>query len=687
MIKQHLTVTSRLGLHARAAAKLVRIAGQFKSAVKLQRADGSISADAKSILSVLMLAATRGTDLVLLADGVDEKDALQAVLALFADEFGETDRIVFHHAAANQEESRRKGLGVSEGVVIGRVLRLHNGARTVYRARVDEADVQRELRRFRAAVRIARKQLRAIKQRAEQELGRSHAYIFDAHLLFLEDAQLIEEVEDHITRESANAEWAVKVVGDRLLSVYSEIKDEYLRERGSDIEDVVQRLLVNLSGERPQYRSLSVDAVIVSPDLLPSTVAELDLQRARAIATDTGGWTSHMAIIARGLGIPAVVGLRDFFRRTRTGDKIIVDSFHGEVILHPTPETVERYQAEAQKRVSRSVDPAPAQEPVITSDGVEVRLRANVELAAEFGGITKYGASGIGLYRSEFLLTRPGVMLAEDEQYEAYKSLSDVAGKGGAIVRLFDLGGREILDETEKNPALGLRAIRFDLRNEEMMRTQLRAILRAATGGNLDLVLPMVADVGDVRRSREMLEEESRKLQAEGTAYGPVKVGAMIEVPSAVLMAEQIARAVDFFELGTNDLVQYTLAVDRGNDNVSEWFRTLHPAVLSSIDQTLRVAKQAGIPVIVCGEMASTPAYAVLLVGFGAIDLSMTPSSIPRVRQAISQIDSRDARNIAERVLSCETADEVEELVREELGTRWPNLFPPESLPAPRKRS
>ncbi|HKZ03546.1 MAG TPA: HPr family phosphocarrier protein, partial [Pyrinomonadaceae bacterium] len=412
MIEHELTVTSRLGLHARAAAKLVRVASQFKSGLKLQRRDGSINADAKSILSVLMLAATRGTELRLVADGADEKEALEAVVGLFLAEFGESDKPTVNHSIINPKETRWKGLGVSEGIVIGRVLRLHNGSKTVYRARIDEADIPRELRRFRAAVRIARRQLRNIKHRAEKELGRGHAYIFDAHLLFLEDAQLIEEVEAHITRESANAEWAVKVVGDRLLAVYSEIKDDYLRERGSDIEDVVQRLLVNLSGERPKYRSLSVDAVIVSPDLLPSAVAELDLQRARAIATDTGGWTSHMAIIARGLGIPAVVGLRDFFRRTRTGDEIIVDSFRGEVILNPSPDTVSHYQAEAETRGRRVSDFVGECGPVQTSDGIKVTLRANVELAAEFEGIRRFGACGVGLYRSEFLLGRPGVMLS-----------------------------------------------------------------------------------------------------------------------------------------------------------------------------------------------------------------------------------------------------------------------------------
>jgi phosphotransferase system enzyme I (PtsI) len=311
-------------------------------------------------------------------------------------------------------------------------------------------------------------------------------------------------------------------------------------------------------------------------------------------------------------------------------------------------------------------------------------LRANVELAAEFEGIKKFGAAGVGLYRSEFLLGRPGVMLSEEAQYCAYRELAEAAGKDGAIVRLFDLGGRELMDASERNPALGLRAIRYDLRNEQMMRTQLRAVLRAAKSGKIDIVLPMVADVGDVRRSKQMLEQERAQLEAAGVMAGPVRVGAMIELPSAVLTADKIAREVDFFELGTNDLVQYTLAVDRGNDNVSEWFRTLHPAVIYGIDLTLKAARAVGIPAIVCGEMASTPAYAVLLVGMGAVELSMIPSSIPRVRHVIANIDVETASLIARNCSNCDTADEVEDLVRNELGSRWPTLFSPESLPAPK---
>ena len=667
MAERRIQVTSRLGLHARAAANLVRVASQFQSNLTLQRLDGNAEADAKSILSILTLAASRGTELRVVADGVDEKEALDAVVGLFSRDFDEAEKIDGERFIRATTELRCKGLGVSDGIVIGRVLRLQEGTHEVYRARIADADLERERRRFRAAVRLSRRQLEAIKDRAEKELGRGHAYIFDAHLLFLQDAKLTRDVEDYIVKEHSNAEWAAKVVGDRLLSIYTQINDEYLRERGSDIEDVIQRLLANLTGEGPKYPDLSEDAVIVSTDLLPSTIAELNLNHVKAIATDAGGWTSHMAIIARGLGLTAVVGLRDFYQRTRTGDQVIVDAHQGEVILHPTPETVEQYRFKVH-------EPPPAVDmqtklecgPVTTRDGVQILLRANVELPAEFQAVRDFGACGVGLFRSEFLLSRPGLMSSEDEQYEVYKALVEAAEEYGAIVRLFDVGGEfgPDLKERERNPALGLRAVRFNLRHKPIMRTQVRAILRAAAAGPLGLVIPMVADVADVRLAKRVIEEEVERLSNENVPFAPVQIGAMIEIPSAVLTADKIASEVDFFELGTNDLVQYTLAVDRGNDQVSDWFRTLHPAVLYGINRTLEAAKHAQIPVIVCGEMASTPVYAVLLVGLGAVDLSMIPAMIPRVRNVLMEIDAAEVREVAVKCLAAATADEVEELVR-----------------------
>ena len=603
MAERRLQVTSRLGLHARAAANLVRVATQFQSSLTVQRLDGNAEADAKSILSILTLAASRGTELRVVAHGVDEQEALDAVVGLFSRDFDETEKVDVQRFSRAINELRSKGLGVSDGIVIGRVMRLQEGTHEVYRAHIAGADLERERRRFRAAVRLSRRQLEAIKDRAEKELGRGHAYIFDAHLLFLQDAKLTRDVEDYIVKEHSNAEWAAKVVGDRLLSIYTQINDDYLRERGSDIEDVIQRLLANLTGESPKYPNLSEDAVIVSTDLLPSTIAELNLNHVKAIATDAGGWTSHMAIIARGLGLTAVVGLRDFYQRTRTGDQIIVDARAGEVILHPAPETIEHYRFT--REPGPTVDTQEKLEcgPVTTRDGVVISLRANVELPAEFQAVRDFGACGVGLFRSEFLLTRPGLMSSEDEQYEVYKELVDAAGEYGAVVRLFDVGGEfgPDLKERERNPALGLRAVRFNLRHKAIMRTQVRAILRAAAAGPLSLVIPMVADVADIRLAKRVIEEEVERLASEKVTFSQVKIGAMIEVPSAVLTAEKIAAEVDFFELGTNDLVQYTLAVDRGNDKVSDWFRTLHPAVLYGIKRTLEAAAAVKIPVIVCG--------------------------------------------------------------------------------------
>ena len=590
------------------------------------------------------------------------------------------------------QEMRYQGLGVSEGVVIGQVVRLHDGTQPVYRRRINETGVEAERQRFRNALKLASQRLTAIKEFAEERLGREHAYIFDAHLLMLEDEKLTADIEHQITEEHANAEWAVKVAGDRLLSLYSEIEDEYLRARGSDVEDVMRRLLTALSGAEDETRDLSEDAVIVAQDLLPSAVAELDLDHARAIATDSGGWTSHTAILARGIGIPAVVGLRDFFRQAKTGDNIIVDSNRNEVILHPTQATLDRYRVDTARPLAQVRPPrGPEIGPLQTQDGIEVTLRANVELPSEFGGVKKYGARGVGLYRSEFLLAHRGLMVSEDEQRAAYEQLAKFAGDDGAIIRLFDLGASTRRDagsnqpiEQEKNPALGLRAIRYGLRNEELIRSQVRAILRAADKGNLRIVLPMITDVSDVQRATAIIREEAIKLARPGQAPLELAVGAMIEVPSAVLMAASIAGVVDFFELGTNDLVQYTLAVDRGNDEVADWFRTLHPAVLHSIRNSLSAARTAGIPAIVCGEMASTPAYAVLLVGLGATELSMTPSAIPRIRRTLAGIDSADARAIVKECLQCHTADEVENLVRERFQALWPSLFPSSSLPAPR---
>ncbi len=586
------------------------------------------------------------------------------------------------------EEADWHGLAVSGGIVIGRVLRVHGGRQNIYRVTLDDSEIDKEVRRFRAAVRLSKRQLQYVKTRAEKELGKEHAYIFDAHILMLEDRKLLHEVEAYIKKEKANAEWALKVVSDRLLAIYAQIKDDYLRERGSDIEDVVQRILVALSGQRSVSNRIFENAVIVAEDLLPSIMAGLDFTHTRAIATDAGGWTSHTAIIARGLGLPAVVGLRDLYRNARTGDKIIVDANEGRVFLHASAKTNEAYITKATKLI---IDKATAKETVRgrfeTLDGVGIRLRTNIDLLVENEGLHVASSSGIGLYRSEFLMSQRGTLPNEEEQFQAYLKVAELAKEQPAKIRLFDIGGDKIsvaLSEHERNPALGLRAIRLSLTHEDILRTQIRAIFRAAQYGKIEVTLPMVTDVADVRRAKRLIEEEKQRLIASGEEIKDLRIGAMIEVPSAVFTADKIAREVDFFSLGTNDLIQYTLAVDRGNDHVYDWFRTLHPAVLKSIHYTLEVADREKIQAVVCGEMAGTPVYAVVLLGLGAREFSMSASSLNRVHKVLSKVTQSEAKEVAHKCLECETADDVEELVRQEFTARWSDLFRPESLPSPR---
>lgn len=626
---------------------------------------------------------------------------------------------------AAKREEQWQGIGVSRGVAVGRVLRLHSDAQSIYQIKLLESEVEAEVARLREALNQAHAQLKEIKQRAEQKLGVDHAYIFEAHLLILEDKAFAEDIAATVRAEAVNAEWAIKVVTDRLLAVYAQIKDAYLRERGSDIEDVANRVLACLRGvpiaaERRQTN----DAVIVAEELLPSTVAELDFQLVRAIISEVGGWTSHAAIIARALGIPAVVGVRDIYARARTGDAILVDANAGTITLHPTRSTLDKFSSVTLATRAESVETsgspnrlaAPSAQLDVdavssnlnvrfvnelgemsgdvarlprTLDEIEIKLCANVELPAEYGSVTRVGAHGIGLYRSEFLWAQHNRMPSEDEQYAAYIAVARVAGEAGAAIRLFDLGGDKVglsevvkNAEAERNPALGLRAIRLSLQYEEVLRTQARAVLRAAAHGRIDVVLPMIADAEDVRRARHIIDEERAALIKLNREVGAVKVGAMIEVPSAVIIADRLAREVDFFSLGTNDLVQYLLAVDRGNDSVAEWFRSLHPSVLHSIKRTLDAARNARIGAVVCGEMASSPAFAFMLIGLGARELSMTPAAIPLVRRMITNIEAGYAEQIAALCLDCDTANEVEELVRQRLGGELPHVFPPETLPA-----
>lgn len=572
-------------------------------------------------------------------------------------------------------EERFEGIGVCQGVAIGKAFLVDDPRGRIVRVFLPKEQIESEIHRFRDAARVAQQQVKEGIERVRVVLDSDHAYILEAHLLMLQDRTLGRQIENFIRVNQANAEWAVRDVTQHLLEAYGQVEDDYLRERGSDIEDVAHRVIKVLSGkEHRDLSNLAENSIIVADDLLPSVTADLDPRRVLGFVTNVGGWTSHTSIIARSVNIPAVVGVRTVTERVRSGETIIIDGTTGTVILNPSPETLLFYTEQRQRQQQQEQHDIEERElPAITRDGQEIKLRANIELIEEIDTYQRFNATGVGLYRSEFLYAQAKSGLpTEDEQYEAYDFLAGMVGQEGAVIRTFDLGGDKLHLEgfkPERNPALGLRAIRLSLSVESIFRTQVKAILRAASRGNLKILLPFVSNVDEVRKAKSIIADTERELRAEQVSHEEdVEIGVMIEVPAAVLMAEALAREADFFSLGTNDLIQGLLAVDRGNENVNGLFDPMHPAVLRAIKMVADAANKMKIRVNVCGEMASNPAQVIMLLGLGLRDLSMTPSAIPAIRRLVRSIKLEDAERFASHAMGLNTPAEVHHYVQNHLS-------------------
>ncbi|HVF31081.1 MAG TPA: phosphoenolpyruvate--protein phosphotransferase [Pyrinomonadaceae bacterium] len=583
-------------------------------------------------------------------------------------------------------EIRLKARAMSRGVAIGRVVCLHGNTRQFFRIDIDESAIEQETRRAQAAFRLARRQLN--KLRTEPALGVSSVPgIFEAQRAMIEDSSLLSKVEAAVVEEKVNAEWAVKLVTDVYISKYKAITDEHLRERYIDVEDVAERILNALAGGE-RSTPLAKDSIIVAKELMPSTLAEQSASNPTAVITEHGGWTSHTFILARELNLPAVTGVRKILRRVDTGDAAIVDGYNGQVILNPTAETLERYRLPAaQFRQINYNDVTVADTDTKTLDGREIVMRVNVDLPEIYKRAKRVGARGIGLYRSEFLFNRFKGYPTENQQFDAYREIAEYAAEDGVKIRTFDLGPEQVFGQShgrEKNPALGLRAIRLGLAESRQLRIQLRAILRASSGKNIDVVVPMVSGIDEISQVRELVAKESESLKSKGAAIGTPRIGAMVEVPSAVVMISEIVEAADFVCLGTNDLVQYLLAVDRDNESVAGWFRTLHPSVLRSIKSVIDATTSAGKPLVLCGEMAGSPFYVPLLIGLGATELSMNVSAILRVRKVISGLAFAETAELAIEALKCRTADEIEATLEKHIGDKWSHLIQPDRMKRPR---
>ncbi|MFO7766455.1 MAG: phosphoenolpyruvate--protein phosphotransferase [Pelovirga sp.] len=573
------------------------------------------------------------------------------------------------------------GIGVSPGIAIGQV-NLLDQRYPVDELFIESDEVDQEIVRFREAVAEALAQLNRIKERVSKQVHlREHLYILDTHMLILEDEMLIAETEAAI-RTQRNAESALRQVLRKLRSLFDNIEDEYLRERRSDVDAVGERLLRILCGASEQIVGrVEKQSIIVAHNLSPAETMQIDRSRVLGFLTDRGGRTSHTAILARSLDIPAVVGLETITTLISDRQTIVIDGGSGIVILNPSEATISEYQQRKQdyEQLEHELEEYRHLEPV-TTDGLRISLCGNLEMESEFKLAHKHGVAGIGLYRTEFLYLGRQQPPGEEEQFAAYCSALERMQGQPVTIRTLDIGGDKFVPalnlESEVNPAMGLRAIRFSLQEEILFRVQLRAILRASGQGPVRVMFPMITGVAEIRACKRILHQVITELQQEGIACNPdIPVGIMIETPSAVMIAPFLAQEVDFFSIGTNDLIQYFLAVDRGNEHVAYLYDPFHPAILRALKMICDAAHDAGISVCICGEMAGEPLYTLVLIGLGLDSLSMNPSCIPRVKRVLRNVSGEQGRALVEKLLSLPTSKEVSATIDQEMRTLLPDLF------------
>ncbi len=562
-----------------------------------------------------------------------------------------------------------KGLGVSGGIVIAKAYLIERGKiEPAGYCHIDSRATENEIDRFTAALQESHDQISRIKTKLETDgHGKDHIAIIDSHLMIFQDQMLIDDTIKVIREEKINAEWALKKVLKTLTDIFDSMDDEYLKERSSDIEHSVNRILVNLMGSKHvNLADIEEPSVVVAHDLDPSDTAQMARSNVLAFLTDVGGRTSHTAIIARSLEIPAVVGLESVTHQVEPGDTVIIDGTTGTVIINPSDNVIAVYEKRKERfeefgRTLFDYKDLPCE----TTDGEHVELLGNIEMVEELDSLLEHGAEGIGLYRSEFLYMNKSVLPTEEEHVEAYRKVAAKMSGKPVIIRTLDIGGDKPLKhlnmEEEANPAMGLRAIRLCFQWPDLFKTQLRGILRASAFGKVKVMFPMISGVQELRRSKAVFEEAKAELREEGIDFDEeMEVGIMIEIPSAAAIADLLAAESDFFSIGTNDLLQYTLAVDRVNEHVAYLYEPSHPAVLRIIRQVAEAANEAGISVGVCGEMAGEPIYALLFLGLGITHLSMGSSSILRVKKLIRSVSAADARDICDELFKLKTAPEIE---------------------------
>jgi phosphocarrier protein FPr len=678
-----LQVRNRVGLHARPAALFVRTAARFAADIRVRdiTTNGAV-VNAKSLISVVGLGAGQGHQIAVSADGPDAAEALQALRQLVEETLVELEPPAPEGEAAPEPtmgwEARPpaemvpgvlQGIGAAEGVSIGPAHHYGHTVLEVERRQID--DLSAEWERFREAAAQVADDLERVRRQAAERIGQEEAGIFGAQAMILSDPEFLTRLREVIEEEGINAEAAVEQVTDEFADRLAGIDLPVFQARAADVRIVGQRVVTRLLGAETEAPLLpDHPVVLIARDLTPAETVGLDTERVLGFCTAAGGATSHTAILARALGLPAVVALGGAILQIADGTPLIVDGSAGQVLVDPDEETQARYaEKRARQRAEAERARQAAQQPARTKDGKQVEVVANAGDVALARRVLEYGAEGIGLLRTEFLYLERDSLPDEETQYQAYRAVADALGDRPLIIRTLDIGGDKqvpYLDLGEEmNPFLGWRAIRISLDRPDLFKTQLRAILRAGYERNVKVMFPLVAGIEEVRRAKALLQEAETELAAAGVEYAcGIDVGIMIEVPGAALLADRLAHEVDFFSIGTNDLVQYTLAVDRGNERVAGYSDPFHPAVLRLLKSVMDGAHAAGIWVGLCGELAGQPDAIPLLLGLGLDEFSMDPASIPRAKQIIGQLTTEEARKIADGALSFSTAHEVRDYLR-----------------------
>ena len=572
------------------------------------------------------------------------------------------------------------GLAASPGIAVGRCWPVDRRKVKTPRRRLEPAEVPEEVQRFREAIEDADRQLASVREKVQRLEGSDHTSIIDMHRMMLRDEMLVVEAQRLIEEERANAEWAVKRTIRKIKSAFSDA-DEYFKERRSDIDYVGERIIKHLMGEVEDFEEPPPEgAVVVAHDLSPAdTALLLHDRKVAAFVTDAGTRTSHTAIVARALEIPAVVGVGRVSALADKGDWIVVDGGRGLVVLNPSPGERSRYESERARWLEGERELLVTRDlPATTTDGVNVSLAGNIEFVEEVNGLLVHGGESVGLYRTEFLYMGRSDLPSEEDHYQNYRQLLETLAPRPVTIRTFDFGADKLpvgVRSHDDNPALGLRAIRYCLRHPEMFRVQLRALLRASLHGNLRIMFPMVSGITELRAAKRALLEEQEALRREGVEVCMPPVGIMVELPSAAVISDRLARECDFFSIGTNDLIQYTVGIDRPNKEVAYLYRPLDLAVLRLLKLVCQSARAAGIPVSMCGEMAGEPMYTLVLLGLGISELSMNGASVPLVKRIIRATSAEDGRRLLERILELTAADDIEREVRAEMTRRFPGLF------------